>query len=115
MTKKKATKLAPVVRDDKARVVTGSLNPGGLTKEQRAARDALNQWLCDEPQMKLGKESYRLLLMTGNPVIVKDFMDRIAGKVKESVALDVSDNRPLRDVTDDMLVEYVRLRRQEKP
>lgn len=77
--------LKPVVRDELGRIMKGSgpQNPGGISAEQRAAKDALNRWLCDTPQLEAGKEAYLRLLREGNPHIVKDFMDRVAGKVKE--------------------------------
>lgn len=105
---KKATKLAPVVRDDKARVVTGSLNPGGITKEQRAARDALNKWLCAAPQMEMGKAAYTQLLQEGNPVIVKDFMDRVAGKVKETLNVQDDRERPFAGMSPEALLAALR-------
>ena len=85
----KPTKTEPtgVQRDEKGRIVPGSgaINAGGLTTEQRQARDALNKWLCEDNQVEAGKSAYLKLLGEGNPVIVRDFMDRVAGKVKETV------------------------------
>lgn len=83
------TKTGPtgIQRDSKGRIVAGSgaINGGGLTTEQRQARDALGKWLCEGPQIATGKAAYIRLLEADNPVIVKDFMDRVAGKVKEVV------------------------------
>ena len=85
----------PVKRDEKGRIVAGSLNAGGQTDVQRQARDALNLWLCAEPQLVKGKEAYLRLLDEGNPVIVKDYMDRVAGKVKEHVEVSGDSARPM--------------------
>ena len=95
---KKPVKTAPtVLRDDKGRIIKGSgaINGGGLTEVQRAARDVLGMWLCEEPQIECGKESYLRLLREGNPVIVKDYMDRVAGKVKEHLEVTGDGKRPL--------------------
>jgi hypothetical protein len=91
-TKPQGKPLKAVERDDKGRIKSGSANPGGMTTEARAARDAMNLWLCAEPQIEAGKSAYLELLVGDvdtppNPVIVKDFMDRVAGKVKEQVEL----------------------------
>lgn len=63
-------------------------NPGGLTADERAARDALRQALASDDMRELGLKAYRQLLQEGNPVIVKDFMDRVAGKAVERVQLE---------------------------
>lgn len=109
----KPTKTEPtgVQRDAKGRIIPGSaaINGGGLTAEQRQARDALNKWLCEAPQVEAGKAAYMQLLKGDsetppNPVIVKDFMDRVAGKVKEHVELSGSTERPLAGLSaDDIL------------
>lgn len=96
----KPTTKEPVARDAKGRIVGGALNAGGMTVEARAARDAMQLWLCAEPQIEAGKTAY-LRLLEGdtetppNPVIVKDFMDRVAGKVKEHVEVSGDGERPL--------------------
>lgn len=82
-----STKLEAVERDAKGRIVSGALNAGGLTSAQRQARDAMALWLCEEPQIEKGKEAYLRALSEGNAVIIKDWMDRILGKPKESVEL----------------------------
>lgn len=84
-TKRQSKPLTPVERDRQGRITRGSPNPGGITKEQRQARDALNAWLIEPNQMEAGKEAYKRCLAADNPVIVKDFMDRVAGKVKEHI------------------------------
>ncbi len=55
-------------------------NPGGLTKAERAARDALRKALSAPATLRLGIAAYKKLLLEANPLIVKDFMDRVAGK-----------------------------------
>lgn len=77
--------LKPVERAADGKLKSGTPNPGGITREQRQARDALNKWLCEEPQVEKGKESYLKLLGEGNHHIVLDFMNRVAGKVKDVV------------------------------
>jgi hypothetical protein len=62
-------------------------NPGGLTSEERQARDALRKWLAAET-LEEGKAAYRQALLDGNPAIIKDWADRLLGKVKERVALE---------------------------
>jgi hypothetical protein len=110
MTTPRQTKpLKPVERGTDGKLKSGTPNPGGLTSEQRQARDALNKWLCDAPQLEKGKAAYLQLLQGDsetppNPVIVKDFMDRVAGKVKEHVELSGSTERPLAGLSaDDIL------------
>lgn len=95
MGKQESKALKPVQRDEAGRVRAGTPNPGGMTTQQRQARDALNRWLCEEPQIARGKEAYLRLLDEGNPVIVKDFMDRVAGKVKEHVEVTGDGTQPL--------------------
>lgn len=74
-------------RDDKGRIVagTGALNPGGLTKDAKQAAEALNAWLRSDEVSTVGKGAYLDLLRDGNPVIAKDFMDRVAGKARDVV------------------------------
>ena len=90
MGKQQSKPLKSVERDEKGRLKSGTPNPGGLTSEQHQARQALNLWLCAEPQLKKGKASYLRLLQGDdetppNPVIVVDFMNRVGGKVKEQL------------------------------
>ncbi len=70
-------------------------NPGGLTAEEREARDAVRKALAEPGMRATGLAAYRRLLEADNPVIVKDFMDRLAGKVKEHVELSGVDGEPL--------------------
>lgn len=96
-------------RDTKGRILPGSTgNAGGLTPEQRQARDALGKWLCDAEQVCAGKAAYLRLLEADNPVIVKDFMDRIAGKVKEQLELSGDGQRPLLGMTPRDILEALR-------
>ena len=64
-----------------------SVNPSGMTKEQKEARDALTLWLSGTEMREEGKQAYRRCLAADNPAIVKDFMDRTLGKVKEMLEL----------------------------
>lgn len=87
-------------------------NPGGMTKDQREARDALRQF-CSVDLMDIGKAAYRSLLETGNPVIVKDWMDRVAGKVKE-VADGIEGEEPISAGEALAILRWVREERAKK-
>jgi hypothetical protein len=109
MGKQQGKPLKPVQRGADGKLKSGTPNPGGLTSEQRQARDALNRWLCDDPQIEAGKAAYLQLLRGDdenppNPVIVKDFMDRVAGKVKEHVELSGDAERPLAGLSADAII-----------
>lgn len=113
MGKQQSKPLKPVERNADGSVKAGTPNPGGITKEQRAARDALNRWLCESPQVEAGKTAYLTLLKGNgdtppNPVIVKDFMDRVAGKVKERLELSEDEERPLIGLTVDRIIAELR-------
>ena len=110
----KPTTKVPVARDAKGRIVGGALNAGGMTSAAREARDAMGLWLCAEPQVETGKAAYLSLLQEGNPVIVKDFMDRVAGKVKEHVEVSGDGVAPewLKDLTG---AAVLAIARGEKP
>ncbi len=62
-------------------------NPGGFTREQRAARDIVQSYLVSSETLSKGLDAYVRLINADNPLIVKDFMDRVAGKVKENIEL----------------------------
>ncbi len=70
-------------------------NPGGLTAQEREARDAMRLALSDPAMRARGLAAYGRLLDADNPVIAKDFMDRVAGKVKEHVELSGDPNNPV--------------------
>jgi hypothetical protein len=89
-----------VVRDARGRIAAGSapINPGGLTPELRAARDALTKLFALPGEVGLyddGIAAYRRCLKADNGVIVKDFMDRLLGKVKERVEVSDDPDAPL--------------------
>ena len=107
-TKPQGKPLKPVERDDKGRIKSGSANPGGMTVEMRQARDAMQLWLCDKPQVDKAREAYVALLEEKNPVIVKDFMDRVAGKVKEQVELSGDNERPLAGLSAEAIIAALR-------
>ena len=92
----KSAKMGAVERNAKGQVVQGSgaINPGGLTAEERQARDALRKWLCVET-MEEGKAAYRQALSDGNPAIIKDWADRLLGKVKERVEMSEDPDAPM--------------------
>ena len=89
-------KTGAVERDERGRVVKGSgaINPGGTTKEERQARDALRLWLATE-MVEEGKVAYRKAISDGNPAIIKDWADRLLGKVKERVEVSDDPDAPL--------------------
>lgn len=59
-------------------------NPLGLSKHQAEAREWIRDWLAKPEQRDAGAQAYRELLVEKNPLIVKDFMDRVGGRVKDS-------------------------------
>lgn len=72
-------------------------NPGGMTKEQRAARDLFNTDLTKPARYRRFLAAYDKALDDGNPVILKDYADRVGGKVKE--AIEFEDKTPNRDAS----------------
>ena len=111
-TKPQGKPLTPTVRNDKGQIIGGAANPGGMTKEQREARDAIRTWLSSEEMREEGKAAYLRLLKADNPVIVKDFMDRLAGKVKEHVEVTGDGPSVLTGLTREQLLAIAR---GEKP
>jgi hypothetical protein len=99
----KSTTLATV--DERKRNAAGqllpgqkSLNPGGLNADERAARDAIRAVLATPEMREAGLAAYKRCLAADNPVIVKDYMDRVAGKVKEHIEVNGGDGNPLSHV-----------------
>lgn len=82
-------------------------NPGGITAEERQKRDALRLWLTEETPEK-GKAAYLKALEDGNPAIIKDWADRMFGKVKEHVELSGDADAPLLNATLEQILEIVR-------
>lgn len=81
-------------------------SPGGMTKEQHEAQRALNKALADPKRIERALVAYDALVEAQNPVILKDFFDRVAGKPKDR--LDVTSNdRPLVDVPSEALLEFI--------
>ncbi len=76
-------------------------NPGGRTSGEIAAAKALAAWLRSDEVSKTGKDAYLDLLKERNPVIVKDFMDRVVGKAPERVEIEHN----LGEMTDEQLQE----------
>lgn len=60
-------------------------NPGGRTAEEVAAAKAINSVLRGEDFQDAAKTAYLRLLREANPVIVKDYMDRVGGKAVDRV------------------------------
>lgn len=109
-----SVKKDPVVRDERGRLSRGSapINPGGLTALEREARDAVRQALSGELR-GVGLAAYRRCLEADNPVIVKDFMDRVAGKVKERVELSSDPDAPLNPMSSVTLEELKAIARAQ--
>jgi hypothetical protein len=80
--------------------------PGGMTSEQRKARDVVQTALSSAAFSDAWKAGYLELLQAKNPFILKDYADRVGGKPKETVELEVKSD-PLADVPDDVLVAFV--------
>ena len=57
-------------------------NPSGLSSEERQARDWVRRQLASQETREAGMAAYLELLRAKNPLIVKDFMDRLAGKAQ---------------------------------
>ena len=58
-------------------------NPGGLTANERAARDLLRQTLSTPEMHAAWKVGYLNQLVAENPIILKDFADRVGGKPRD--------------------------------
>ncbi len=110
----KPTKTDAVARNALGQVVAGSgaINPGGLSKAEREARDAVRLLFATKGATGLHDEgiaAYRRCLQADNPAIVKDFMDRLAGPVKSRVEVsDDPDAPPLFNATLEQILEIVR-------
>ena len=92
----KPTKTASVARNELGQVVKGSgaINPGGITADERKARDAVRKLLATEGDEGLRDEgiaSYRALLKDRNPAITIDFMNRLLGPVKARLSIEDED------------------------
>jgi hypothetical protein len=74
-------------------------NPGGKSAAAIEAAEKLGDWLRSEEVATAGRDAYLLLLRDGNPVIVKDYMDRTAGKASERIEIEHN----LGDMTDEQL------------
>lgn len=111
-TKPQGKPLTPTVRNDKGQIIGGAANPGGMTKEQREARDAIRTWLASPAMRAKGMAAYERCLDADNPVIVKDFMDRLAGKVKEQLEVTGDGTSVLAGLTKEQLLAMAR---GEKP
>lgn len=77
-------------------------NPGGMSKEQRAARDLFNRDLSHPTRYRKFLEAYDAQIEAGNPVILKDYADRVGGKVKELIEVnDVTERDTTPPLTND--------------
>lgn len=73
-----------------------STNPSGFTKAEHEARIAMRDALAEPNRRARGLAAYDRLLEADNPVIVKDFMDRLCGKVKEHVTVEDENGKAVR-------------------
>ncbi len=70
-------------------------NPGGLTREAAAARSQIRQALMMPGLMAKALACYERLLEQDNPLIAKDYMDRVGGKPKEHIELSEDPDAPV--------------------
>lgn len=82
-------------------------NPLGRSAEEVQAAAALNKALREPGMMKAGLAAYKSLLEEQNPVIVKDFVDRVAGKAREIVEVSGPEGSPLSGMTTEELRAFV--------
>lgn len=97
----------------KGRIQKGETrNPGGMTKEQREARDLLNADLRKPEVYKEWLLSYRSMLKAENAVILVDYANRVGGKPKEHVEVTGDADDPVvaavRDMTKAEMLALVR-------
>lgn len=86
-------------------------NPSGRSAEEVAAAKALNAALRADDMRVVGLKAYRELLEQRNPVIVKDFVDRVAGKAREIVEVSGPEGSPLSGLTTEELRAYILAKR----
>ncbi len=72
-----------------------SVNPSGMSVEQKAARDLLNADLREPSMYRAWLVAYRGELKQGNAIILRDYADRVGGKPKEQVELSQDPDAPL--------------------
>lgn len=86
-----------------------SPNPSGVTKADKAARDLLRAALHSETYRDAWKKSYLRQLEEGNPLILKDYADRVGGKAVDRVEVTAVE-RPLAPMTSEELIALARSR-----
>lgn len=82
--------ITEVRRNALGQLVKGSPsnNPGGFTKDQKAARELLNAALDTDEMRAAFLAGYREQLERGNPLILVDYANRKLGKPAEAVTID---------------------------
>lgn len=70
-------------------------NPGGLTVEEREARDILRKALAAPKFRDAWQDAYFAAIEERNPVILKDYADRVLGKAKEMVEVSGPEGTPV--------------------
>lgn len=96
-------------------------NPNGRSKEEAAQQHRVREALSTPEVFRRWYKAYTELLDEKHPLIVKDFMDRFAGKPLEKVELSGNPDAPLfppmapRDITVMMgnLDAFIKLKREE--
>ncbi len=89
-------------------------NPGGMTKEVAEARAAIQKILTSTAMRRRGVAAYERLLEADNPLIVKDWMDRVAGKAKEIVEVNDVTDRSKPEMTPEEAIEMAQWRADRK-
>ncbi len=101
--------VSEVERNALGQVVRGTPNPGGLTAIERAARDAIRQALAAPDMQQAWRAGYLAQLIEQNPLILKDYADRVGGRPKERVELSQDPDapaNPLAQMATEMLAEF---------
>jgi hypothetical protein len=83
------TKLEPVVRGPDGRIVAGSLNAGGFTKEEKKAIRTLAMKCRGKKYRTAFLKAYLELLQEKNPAIVLDYRKSFVGESLDA-SLDVA-------------------------
>ena len=95
MAKPPSNQGSIVERSADGKILKGTPNPGGLTSEARVARDILQNALRTPTLFHEWLVAYRKEINAGNSIILKDYADRVGGKVRELAAVDGDTNNPL--------------------
>lgn len=89
-------------------------NAGGMTAEQKAARDLLNTELDSDEMRDAFVKGYKAQLEKGNALILVDYANRKLGKPVERVEASFSSENPAEPLTTEALLELA-TKLQPKP